>query len=82
MLSIMIHVIHTAHQGQKKVFIRNVDTDLVVLTVATVNELDFWECAHSCPLYCFLYWTRTIKSTSNDTRLELAMIQLLVSMVK
>ena len=47
---IMIHVTHTAHQGQKKVFIRNVDTDLVVLGVAIVNELDFWECAHSCPL--------------------------------
>ena len=35
---------------------KNVDTDLVVLVVATVNELDFWECAHSCPLYCSLSW--------------------------
>ena len=78
----MIHVTHTAHQGQKKVFIRNVDTDLVVLAVATVNELNFWECAHSCSLYCFLSWTRTINSTSNDARLELDAIQLLVSMVK
>ena len=32
----------------------------------------FCECAHSCPLYCFLFWTRTIKITSNDARLELA----------
>ena len=32
----MIHVAHTAHQGQKKIFVRNVDTDLVVLSVATV----------------------------------------------
>ena len=77
MLSIMIHVTHIAHQGQNKVFIRNVDTDLVVRTVAAVNELDFWECAHSCPLYCFLSWTQTIKSISNDARLALAMIQLL-----
>ena len=52
------------------------------IAVATVNELDFWECAHSCPLYCFLSWTRTIKSTSNDARLALAVIQLLVSMIK
>ena len=35
----MIHVTHTAHQCQKKVFVRNVDTDLVVLSVATVNKL-------------------------------------------
>ena len=53
----------------------------MVFAVATVNEFDYWECAHSGPLYCFLSWTRTIKSTSNDARLELAVIQLLVSMV-
>ena len=47
-------VTHTAHQGQRKVFIKNVHTDMVVLAVTTVNELDFWECVHSCPLYCFL----------------------------
>ena len=58
---VMLHVTHTTHQGQKKV--RNVDTDLVVLAVATVNELDFWECSNSCPLYCFWSWTRTVKST-------------------
>ena len=75
----MIHVTHTAHQGQKKVFIRNVDTDLVVIAVATVNELDFWECAHTCALYL---GPKTIKSTSNDSHLELAVTQLLVSMVK
>ena len=67
--------------NRMKVFIRNIDTDLVVLAVAAVNELDFWECAHSCPLYCCLSWTRIIKSTSNDARLELDVIQLLVSMV-
>ena len=61
---------------------RNVDTDLlVVFAVATVNEFDFWECAHSSPLYCFLSWTQTIKSTSNDACLELVVIQLPVFMV-
>ena len=38
----MMHVTHTVHQAQK-VFIINVHTDLVVLAVATLNELDFWD---------------------------------------
>ena len=46
-------VTHTVHQAQK-VFIIYVHTDLVVLVVATLYELDFWECAHSGPLSCFV----------------------------
>ena len=55
----MIHVTHTAHQGQKKVFIRSVDTDLVSYLGSEQS-----------------------RALPNDARLELAMIQPLVSMVK
>ena len=50
----MIHVTHTAHQGQKKVFVRNVDTDLVVLSVATVNELLLRMCPFKPTLLFFI----------------------------
>ena len=78
----MIHVTRSAHQGQMKVCIRNADTDVVILAVATVNELNFWEGAHSCSLNCFLSWTRRIKSTPNDARLKLAVTQLPVFIIK
>ena len=36
----MLHVAHCVHQGYTKGCIRAVDTDLVVLAVATVTELN------------------------------------------
>ena len=54
-IHVMINVTHSA-QSQNKIYmyINNIDTTLIVLTVATVNELNFWE--GTIPAHSIVYY--------------------------